>query len=154
MRGASSSRSRCIMTLLCTPPPQTSTSCVSGACWVMASHTLYAVSSSKVACTSAGFSGSSMGWLDSQFRWKYSRPVLFGGGSAKYSSDNNASSNRELTLPAAAKSPSRSKGLPRCRRHQASSKPLAGPVSKPDIRPSRASTVMLAMPPRLSTTRP
>src|SRR5690606_35998751 len=38
-------------------------------------------------------------------------------------------------------------------RHQASIRPLAGPVSKPITSPSRGSRVRLAMPPRLSTAR-
>ena len=82
-RGASSSASRRISAPLCTPPPQASTFSASGAWRVIAAATLRALSSSRVACTSAGASAATRGCAASQSRWKCSRPVLLGGASAK-----------------------------------------------------------------------
>src|SRR6185312_13622782 len=81
-RGASSVRRRPSKAVLCTPPPQTRTSTAFAACSTMAALALRAVSSSRVACTSAGGRPAAMPDRASHSRWKYSRPVLFGGASA------------------------------------------------------------------------
>jgi hypothetical protein len=88
-----------------TPPPQTSTRRVVG--WVIcsASATVRAVSSSRVACTSAGASGVLPRRASSQSRWNCSRPVLFGGGSANHGSASRRASSAASIWPLAANAP-------------------------------------------------
>src|SRR5690606_28232494 len=105
-----------------------------------------------VAWTSAGASPP-RSRASTQPRWKWSRPVDLGGGSANQSSASSRASSASSTRPLAAKAPSRSYAWPRWRRHQASISALAGPVSKPRTGPVAGSRVRLAMPPRLSTAR-
>ena len=89
---------------------------------------------------------------------KRSRPVLFGGGAAKYGSPSSASSARGIGRPRRARSPSRSNGRSGSRRRvTASTTATPGPVSKaiaPAVTPRCATHVTLAMPPRLSSSRP
>ncbi len=136
-----------------TPPPQTSSRFTPGRCASSASATVAAVSSSNVACTSAGANACSPSRACTQSRWNCSRPVLLGGGSANHGSASSRASKASLICPLAANAPSASNAWPRWRWHQPSSSALAGPASKPRRLPSGASRLRLAMPPRLSTAR-
>ena len=89
----------------------------------------------------------------SQDMLKSSRPVLLGGGSARYGSASRRSNNPGSLRPVVLQAPCSSKASPRWRKIQASSSRFAGPVSKPETAVPRASTVILAMPPRFKMTR-
>src|SRR6266566_1157396 len=145
------------------PPPET-TSSASGSAGIQPSTPRAIVSTvSAVAVATASLSDPPASRTRSSSRSanpmpKRSRPVLFGGRSAKYGSARSLASTCFAGFPRRACSPSRSKGAPASmRRVTASITPTPGPVSNasaPSITPRRGTQVTFAMPPMLRSSRP
>ena len=125
-----------------------------GWCARSASATVRAVSSSSVACTSAGASPprtcAVAASRDGSVRGRCSSAAA-----ARTRARASRRAEQRLVDAAAARRTRRraSNGVPRCRSHHASISAFAGPVSKPRTSPCAGSSVKLAMPPRLSTAR-